>query len=175
MLSFNQYLIEGNLLQQRVNKHLSKGVSIGAVSPEGAHTQSKEAHDKAHADIKGHLDAARKAGHIGGWSGPHKGQYQYGGKDEVAKEGSYLVHAAGNKPEHHEKMVGALKKIGEKHKQESILSINKEKEGHWHHLSASSKSGDREYQGKVKYDKPLSHETGRTEMKKGGHSFTTVK
>ena len=175
MLTFNQFLIEGNELQQRVNKHLAKGVSIGAVSPEGAHTDTKEKLASAHADIKKHLDSARKAGHIGGWSGPHKGQYQYGGKDEVAKEGSYLVHAAGDKPEHHEHMVNALKKIGNAHKQESILSINKNKEGHWHHLDKSAKSGEKEYQGKVKYDKPLSHETGRTEMKKGGHSFTTVK
>lgn len=175
MLSFRQFLTEGNELQQKVNKHLAKGVSIGAVSPEGSHTDSPEKLASAHAEIKGHLEKARKEGHIGGWSGPHKGQYQYGGSHEVAKEGSYLVHAAGDKPEHHEKMVGALKKIGNAHKQESILSINRQKEGHWHHLDASSKAGTSEYQGKVKYDRPLAHETGRTQMKKGTHSFTTVK
>ena len=42
MLSLKQYIVEGNPLQQKVNKHISQGRSIGAVSPEGAHTDTPE-------------------------------------------------------------------------------------------------------------------------------------
>jgi len=175
MKTLKQYITEGNELQQRINKHVGKGVSVGAVSPEGSHTDTPEKLKAAHHEIKKDLEAARKAGHIGGWSGPHKGQYQYGGTHEVAHESSYLVHASGEGEEHHKKMVGALSHIGNKHKQESVLSVNKNKEGHWHHLEKSAKKGESEYQGKLKYDKPLAKDTGRTQMKKGGHSFTTEK
>jgi hypothetical protein len=175
MKTLKQYITEGNELQQRINKHISKGVSVGAISPEGSHTDTPEKLKAAHKKIQSDLDNARKEGHIGGWSGPHKGQYQYGGTHEVAHESSYVVHAAGEGDEHHKKMVNALSKIGNEHKQESVLSVNKEKKGHWHYLSKSDKPGKAEYQGKLKYNKPLAQGTGRTQMKKGGHSFTTEK
>lgn len=175
MKSLIQFINEGNELQQKVNKHITKKVSVGAVSPEGSHTDTPEKKKAAHAELKKDLESQRKAGNIGGWSGPHKGQYQYGGANEVSKEGSYLVHAKGEKERHHNRMVKTLSKIGNKHKQETILSLDKKKEGHWHHLDKSAKKGEKEYQGKLKYDKPLEKDTGRTEMKKGGHSFTTVK
>lgn len=173
MLEFKQFITEGNELQQKVNKHVSQGVSVGAVSPEGSHTENPENRKAAHAEIKNDLESARKAGHIGGWSGPHKGQYQYGGEHEVSHEGSYLVHASGEGKEHHERMVGALSKIGNKHKQESVLSVSGEKKANWHHLNASAKKGETEYRGNLKYNVPLSQKSpGRTQMKKGG-SFTS--
>jgi len=191
MLSLKEYLIvsdektvqldEGNLLQQRVNKHLTKGISIGAISPEGPHTDTTEKLHDAHKQIKSDLESARESGHIGGWSGPHKGQYRYGSSPhEVAKEGSYIVHAADSNKESHHNMVNALKHIGNKHNQESVLSVNAKKSANWHYLKGE-KEGKKEYQGKLKYNKALTYDekrqegTGRTEMKKGGHSFTSEK
>ena len=114
MLSLKQYIVEGNPLQQKVNKHLASGHSIGAVSPEGPHTDTPEKKKAAHAEMQKDLDHAHKSGHIGGWSGPHKGEYQYGGEHEVSHEGSYLVHASEKGKEGHNKMVHALKKVGNK-------------------------------------------------------------
>lgn len=182
MLSLKEYfntieldtLNEGNLLQQRVNKHITKGVSIGAISPEGPHTDTPEKLDHAHKTMKLDLEAARKGGHIGGWSGPHKGQYRYGDSpSEVAKEGSYLVHAKDAHEDSHHRMVGALSRIGVKHNQESVLSVSANKSAKWHYLKGEH-AGKTESQGKMKYNRPLSKDTGRTEMKKGGHSFTSV-
>lgn len=174
-----EHLEEGNLLQQRVNKHLAKGVSIGAVSPEGPHTDSKESLQDAHKQIKTDLESARISKHIGGWSGPHRGQYRYGSNPhEVAKEGSYIVHATDSSKDSHHRMVAALKHIGTKHNQESVLSVNAKKSANWHYLKGE-KEGKEEYQGKLKYNRPLTYDekkqegTGRTELKKGGHSFTS--
>ena len=165
----------GNLLQQRVNKHVSRGVSVGAISPEGPHTDTKEKLANAHNEMKSDLEKARQAGHIGGWSGPHKGQYRYGDSpDEVAHESSYIVHAAGKGKESHNNMVNSLSKIGRKHNQESVLSVNSKKKATWHYLKGE-KEGKNEYQGKLKYDRPLAKDTGRTELKRGGHSFTSEK
>jgi len=174
MLNFRQFITEGNELQQRINKHVSNGVGVGAISPEGAHTSTPEKKKGAHEQIRNDLESARKSGHIGGWTGPHKGQYQYGGEHEVSHEGSYIVHAAGNTDEHHKTMVGALSRIGNKHKQESVLSVDKEKNANWHHLDASEKKGQTEYKGKLKYNVPLSQKSpGRTLMKRGSGSFTS--
>lgn len=169
-----EILSEGNTLQQRVNKHVTHGVSIGAVSPERSE-HSPEQKKKGHAEIKKDLESARKSGHIGGWSGPHKGQYKYAeGEHDVANEGSYIVHAAGNTAEHHKKMVSALSKIGNKHGQESVLSVGgKSKSAKWHHLSSSPKSGETESQGKLKYNKPLETGGGRTKLKGSSQSFTS--
>jgi len=176
-----EHLEEGNLLQQRVNKHLAKGVSIGAISPEGSHTDTKESLHDAHKQIKTDLESARSSGHIGGWSGPHRGQYRYGSNPhEVAKEGSYIVHATDSNKDSHHRMVTALKHIGTKHNQESVLSVNAKKSANWHYLRGE-KEGTKEYQGKLKYNKPLTYDekkqegTGRTELKRGGHSFTSEK
>ena len=188
MLSLKEYyntielnqLNEGNELQQRVNKHITKGVSIGAISPEGPHTDTPEKLEHAHKVMKLDLEAARKGGHIGGWSGPHKGQYKYDDSpDSVAKESSYLVHAKNSHENSHHTMVGALSRIGEKHNQESVLSVSADKSAKWHYLKGEH-AGKTENKGKMKYDRELKYNketgegTGRTEMKKGGHSFTSV-
>jgi hypothetical protein len=174
-------LDEGNELQQKVNKHISKGVSVGAVSPEGKHTNTPEKMKAAHAKIKTDLEASRKSGHIGGWSGPHKGQYRYGGEHEVSHEGSYLVHAKSADKKHHGNMLGALKKVGNVHKQETILSVRgnrgnaSDKNAHWHHLNNSKTKGQKEDKGKLKYNQPLAQDTGRTQMKGSTQSFTSKK
>ena len=175
MMSFKDYLVEGNELQQKVNKHISKGVGIGTISPEGKHTDNKEKKAAAHSDIRADLEAARQAGHIGGWSGPHKGQYRYGGESDVSHEGSYIAHAKSDSDDHHDQMMNKLKEIGNKHKQEAVMSVNaKTKEGHWHYLKNSSQEGKKESQGKLTYNRPLKKDTGRTQLKKSPHSFTTV-
>lgn len=180
MLTFKGFLTEGNPLQQKVNKHLKTDHSIGAVSPEGAHTDTPEKKKAAHAEIQKDLESAKKSGHIGGWSGPHKGEYQYGGEHEVSHEGSYLVHAAEKGKEGHNKMVHALKNVGNKHKQESILAVHHATHtGSWHHLDASAKKGQVENQGKVHYNvkvKPGEERgKGRTRMKGTDHTFTAYK
>lgn len=182
MYSLKQFIAEGNILQQRVNKHLSTGSSIGAVSPEGPHTDTPEKKKLAHSEIQKDLEHARKSGHIGGWSGPHKGEYQYGGEHDVSREGSYLVHAAEKGEEGHKKMVNALKNVGNKHKQESILSIHhKSHEGSWHHLNSSDKAGQEENKGKLHYNikvdpkDTMQKGAGRTKMKGTQHTFTTYK
>lgn len=174
MLTFKTYITEGNLLQQRIHKHLSSGKSVGAISPEGPHTDTPEKKKNAHKEIRKDLEHARKHGHIGGWSGPHKGEYQYGsGSHDVAREGSYLVHSAGHSEEHHKNMVKSLSHIGNKHNQESIFSADHKGQSHWHHLKASPKSGEKEFKGTIHYDVKLKKSEGRTSMKRGGHSFTT--
>ena len=179
MLSFKQHtqLDEGNVLQQKVNKHVSQGRSIGALSPEGSHTDTPEKLKAAHHEMRSDLEKARKAGHIGGWSGPHKGEYRYAsdsGEEHVGHEGSYMVHAKEAGKEHHDKMVHALSKIGDKHKQQSVLSVNHEGSAKWHHLENSPKKGQIEDKGKLKYNKPLEKDKveGRTKFK-SGHSFTS--
>jgi hypothetical protein len=179
MLSLKQYIVEGNPLQQKVNKHLASGHSIGAVSPEGPHTDTPEKKKAAHAEMQKDLDHAHKSGHIGGWSGPHKGEYQYGGEHEVSHEGSYLVHASEKGKEGHNKMVHALKKVGNKHKQESILAVHhKSHEGSWHHLDASAKSRKVENQGKVHYNVKVKpgEEKGKGRTRLGANqTFTAYK
>ena len=189
VFSFKDYVSkriieEGNELQQRFHKHISRGIGIGAVSPEGDHTKTEEEIDAAHAMIRSDLESARKSGHIGGWSGPHKGQYRYDkGEGDIAHEKSYLAHAKSDSDEHHDQMVDKLKEIGNKHNQETILVVNpKNKKGHWHYLKNSwdkkkkkSKDGEKAYQGKVVYNRPLKQSTGNTQIKDTKHSFTTIK
>lgn len=192
MLSLKEFIVdsvvqidEGNLLQQRVNKHLAKGVSIGAVSPEGPHTDSPEKLKSAHDTMKNDLESARKSGHIGGWSGPHKGEYKYlrdpsdRSTEDISHESSYLVHAKDESQSSHHNMIKSLKNIGSKHNQESVLSVDAKKKANWHYLKGE-KEGTREYKGKVHYDLPTRAATktdpgrpGRTELKRGGHSFTS--
>ena len=175
MQSLKQFISEGNELQQRINKHIVRGESVGAISPEGSHTDTPEKLKAAHSQMKQDLEAARKAGKIGGWSGPHKGQYQYGGHNEVAHESSYVVHAAGHEQEHHDNMVKALSEIGNKHKQESVLSVDRNKKAQWHYLNKSDKPGTASDQGKLAYNRPLARDTGRTQLKGSSQSFTSVK
>jgi hypothetical protein len=173
VLSLKQFIVEGNEIQQRVNKHLTKGRSVGTISPEGPHTDTPEKTAAAHKQMQGHLEAARKAGHIGGWSGPHKGQYQYGsGAKDVAKEGAYVVHSKGGEKEHHDSLVHHLKKIGNEHKQESVMHVKPSGEASYHHLDRSDKKGSEQHLGKMHYNRPLKQGGGNTQMKKGGHSFT---
>lgn len=189
MLSLKQHsqLNEGNPLQQKVNKHISNGRSIGAVSPEGAHTDTPEKLEHAHSEMKKDLEHARKSGHIGGWSGPHRGEYQYKsdeGDEKVSQEGSYLVHAKDKGEDGHKKMVHSLSKIGNKNKQESILSVHHEtQEAKWHHLNNSPKKGEIEHKGKLRYNVKVNPNAeteaerdkgrGRTGMKNSAHSFTS--
>ena len=189
MQSFKQYiqLDEGNPLQQKVNKHVSQGRSIGAVSPEGAHTDTPEKLKHAHSEIKKDLEHARKSGHIGGWSGPHKGEYQYKsdeGTEKVSHEGSYLVHAKHEGAEGHKKMVHSLSGIGNKHKQETVLSVHhKTQDANWHHLNNSPKKGEVEHKGKLHYNVKVNPNAesdaekekgrGRTVLKGSSHSFTS--
>jgi hypothetical protein len=168
MLTLIQFLNEGNEAQQRINKHLTKGHSVGTISPEGPHTETPEKTKAAHAKMKSDLDSARKSGHISGWSGPHKGQYQYGsGKHDVAKEGAYVVHHSD-----HEQMVKHLKKIGNEHNQETIMHVKSDGNAHYSHLNRSEKKGEEEHKGKMHYNMPLKQGGGNTKMKGGKTSFT---
>lgn len=166
MQSFKDFLSEGNQLQQKINKQLSRGNSVGTISPEGPHTNTAEKKSAAHSKIKSDLESARKSGHIGGWSGPHSGQYQYGsGSHEVAKEGSYITHSSGSTPEHHDKLLHTLKKLGNAHNQESVLNIKSSGEGSYHHLDRSERKGKVDNIGKTHYNVPLGIEGGNTKLK----------
>jgi hypothetical protein len=170
MLSLKQYLQldEGNELQQRVNKHLAKGHSIGTVSPEGPHTDTPEKTKAAHAKLRSDLEASRKSGKISGWSGPHKGQYQYGsGSHQVSHEGAYVVHH-----HDHKEMVSHLKKLGNEHNQETTMHVKPSGEAHYSHLNRSSQKGREEPKGKIHYNVPLVQDEGNTKMKRGKTSFT---
>jgi hypothetical protein len=80
--------------------------------------------------------------------------------------------------------VHSLSSIGNKHKQESILSVHhKTQESNWHHLNNSPKKGEVEHNGKLHYNVKVNPDAeteeekqkgrGRTGLKKSGHSFTS--
>lgn len=168
MLSFQQFIIEGNEVQQRIHKQLVRGHSVGTISPEGPHTDTPAKKKASHVQMRSDLEQARKEGHISGWSGPHKGQYQYGsGAHEVAKEGAYVVHHY-----HHGDMVKKLKELGNKHNQETIMHVAPSGEAHYSHLNRSEKRGEEQHMGRMHYNKPLKQGGGNTQLKHGKTSFT---
>jgi hypothetical protein len=173
LIDSEEDLTEGNANQKRVNKHLSAGRSIGIVSHEGPHTDTPARKSAAETHIKSHLEAAKKAGHIGGWSGPHKGQYKYAdGPKDIAKEGSFVVYSAGHSKEHHETLKKTIKHIGNVHNQESVLTAHPKDGAKLHFLKRSPRPNTTRHLGGIAHNKELTTGSGNTEFKKG-KSITT--
>jgi len=180
---------EGNVLQQRFNKFLSNGISVGMISPEAGEYLVKElkvgktgdpdtdnAIDKKNAKkvIPKDLESARSQGLIGGWSGPNVGVYQPDPEADVYPEDSYIVHAVDSSEEKTELMIETLKEIGTKYNQESIMYVYPNGESYWFYLKDSwdgkHKQGEIVSKGKLHYDVPLHARgdiQGRTELVKG--------
>jgi hypothetical protein len=167
-------IAEGNQNQQKINKKLSSGKSLGFISHEGPHNEGNPAQRKAdERTLRTDLESARKAGHIGGWSGPHKGQYKYAsGPKDVAKEKSYIIHSAGSTKEHHAQLRHTLKALGNKHNQESVLDVHPSGKASLSHLKRSPKTGQKERMGTLTHNKELTTGSGNTGFKKGSGSVT---
>lgn len=163
-------IAEGNQNQQRINKKMTSGKSLGFVSHEGSHNQDNPAQKKADEHrLRSDLESARKAGHIGGWSGPHKGQYKYdAGQGDVSKEKSYIVHSAGSTKAHHKQMEKTLKAVGSAHNQESVLTTHPTGKTSLHYL----KTGKKQHMGTMAHNKDLTTGSGNTAFKKGSGSVT---
>ena len=110
MLTFNQFLNEGNPLYHNVEKPLSQGKEVGTVSSErgGMSKKDKKTADKS---LQGDLSRLRKKGAIGGYKSA-RGRYQYAepkaGESGIAKEKSYVVRSGeGKKAKHFTKIMTA--------------------------------------------------------------------
>lgn len=169
MLSFFEYLEEGNKLRKKVVEPLSKGQNVGIVSAErgGMNRGEKRKADK---NLTGDLERLRKSGAIGG-HGKAGGEYQYAepkaGESGIAKEKSHVVSASSNpsKAKHFGKI---LKGLRARHGQETTAEITPNKEMKYHHAG-----GKETPEGKVRLNKPMQTGSGRTRLK--GGSFTTEK
>ena len=171
MLSFFEYLQEGNKLYTNVEKPLSQGKEISTVSAERG---SRTSHWNKQADksLQGDLKRLRKKGAIGGYKSA-KGRYQYAepkaGESGISKEKSYVVRSGeGRKSKHFGKIMSAL---GKRYGQESIMKVKPNKEAEYHYPSDKKKV---DKQGKLTYNKPLSTGGGDTSFS-GKSSFTTKK
>jgi len=179
-------LSEGNVLQQRFNKWLSKGITIGMISPETSQYSGElrisddEDKNKANAKlkIKDDLRDAVSSGLIGGWSGPNTGIYQPEPDSDVYPEESYIVHAIDSSKEKTDAMIQTLKSIGKKYGQESIMVVLPNGSSYWLYLrdaydydtnEVKHKKGSIVGKGKLHYNVPLHARQdiqGRTELVK---------
>ena len=171
MLSFIDFLQEGNPLYKNVEQPLSQGKEVGTVSSErgGMSRKEKKSADKS---LQGDLARLRKKGHIGGYKSA-RGRYQYAepkaGESGIAKEKSYVVRSGeGSKKKHFSKIMSAL---GKRYGQESIMKIKSDKSAEYHYPSDKKKV---DKQGKITYNKPLTTGGGDTSFR-GKSSFTTKK
>ena len=169
MLTFKQFVAEGNPLYHNVEKPLSKGKTIGTVSSErGAMTKKeKKSADKS---LQKDLARLRSKGAIGGYKSA-RGRYQYAepkaGESGVAKEKSYVVRQGeGSKSKHFDKIMSAL---GKRYGQESTMKVKPNKEAEYHYPADKKKVNKL---GKLTYNKPLSTGGGDTSFR-GKQSFTT--
>ena len=169
MLTFNQFLNEGNPLYHNVEKPLSQGKEVGTVSSErgGMSKKDKKTADKS---LQGDLSRLRKKGAIGGYKSA-RGRYQYAepkaGESGIAKEKSYVVRSGeGSKGKHFARLMTAL---GKRYGQESIMRVKSDKSAEYRYPSDKKKVDN---QGKITYNKPLSTGGGDTSFR-GKSSFTT--
>ena len=168
-------LNEGNPVQQRFNKWLDRGYTLGMISPESTHDHMVKAHKGsiplAHEKMVKGLYYGRKANEILGWTGPHAGQYVYNPGDssdpsedqplEVGQEGSYIVIPTGTDEESVQKMIRFLKKLGNAFFQESVMIITPDKQTKYIYLKRRMPDkADQEYEvGKAHYNKELATST----------------
>ena len=171
MLSFIDFLQEGNKLYKNVEQPLSQGKEVGTVSSErgGMSGKQKKTADKA---LQGDLARLRGKGAISGYKSA-RGRYQYAepkaGESGIAKEKSYVVRSGeGSKQKHFGKIMTAL---GKRYGQESIMKVKSNKSAEYHYPSEKGKVDN---QGKITYNKPLSTGGGDTSFA-GKQSFTTKK
>ena len=173
-------LLEGNPLWHKLEEWGTKGVHIGAVSPE--RSDMDDATRKiVNKKMVEHLENARQKGLIGGWSGPHTGAYQED-KDvmSTSKEKSYYVHAKSDSEEDHKNMLKTLYQAGDytspekKDNQESILLISPDRRVWWQYLRNSENPGKVEYQGTIEHHPKIGQGVGYTMLnKKPQYSFTS--
>jgi hypothetical protein len=171
VLSFFEFINEGNKLYANVEKPLSQGKEIGTVSSErgGMSRKEKKGADKA---LQGDLSRLRSKGAIGGYKSA-KGRYQYAepkaGESGIAKEKSYVVRSGeGSKGKHFSRIMSAL---GKRYGQESIMRVKSDKSAEYRYPSDKGKVDN---QGKITYNRPLTTGGGDTSFK-GKSSFTTKK
>ena len=168
MLSFFEYLQEGNKLYSNVEKPLSQGKGVSTVSAE-RYGRSSYWNKQADKSLKGDLSRLRKKGAIGGYKST-VGRYQDKEKapGDIDTEKSYVVRQSSKvNPERHRKIVNAL---GKRYGQQSTMHISPNKEAEYNYMG--SKKVDK--QGKVVYNRPLSGGGGDTSFRKK-QSFTTEK
>jgi hypothetical protein len=131
--------------------------------------QKKEAHAKIEKDLQ-HL---RTIGAIKGWKSA-AGRYKYdSGEKDIAKEKSYVVRS-GDNPKKSRHFMDIIKALGNRHGQESIMGIDKNKKAEYSYLKASESPGKTKDMGKVHYNVPLKKDGGDTAFKKT-QSFTAYK
>ena len=169
MLTFTEFLQEGNKLYSNVEKPLSQGKSVSTVSAE-RYTRSKHWNKEADKSLKGDLSRLTKKGAIGGFKRA-TGRYQDKDKaqGDIDKEKSYVVRQGSKtSPERHKKIVNAL---GKRYGQQSTMHIKPNKEAEYNYMDDKKKV---DKQGKVVYNRPLKGGGGDTSFK-GKQSFTTEK
>lgn len=193
-------LNEGNPVQQKFNKWLERGYTLGIVSPESTEEHMLKAHEGstplAHKKMVKGLYYGKKANEILGWTGPHAGQYVYNPEADsnpsedqplhVGQEGSYIVIPTGTDEESVQKMIRFIKKMGNAFFQESVMIITPDRQTKYIYLKrrVPHKADQEDPIGKAHYNKPLATSTksfgagGRTAFKKssgkisGKDSFT---
>ena len=180
---FEELLLEaGNPLWHKLEEWGTKGVHIGAVSPERSY-MSPETKKIVNAKMVAHLEDARQKGLIGGWSGPHLGGYvEDKASNKIAKENSYFVHAKSPAEEDHKSMLKVLYQAGDytstekKDNQESIALISPDRHVWWQYLRNSKDPGKIVYKGEIKHNPEVVDDLGFTSFdKKQRYTFTSKK
>jgi hypothetical protein len=169
MLSFFEYLQEGNKLYSNVEKPLSQGKNVSTVSAE-RYSRSKYWNKQADKSLQGDLSRLTKKGAIGGFKRTI-GRYQDTEKapGDVDKEKSYVVRQGSKvSPERHKRIVNA---IGKRYGQQSTMHIKPNKEAEYSYMDDKNKV---DKQGKVVYNRTLKGGGGDTSFA-GKQSFTTQK
>lgn len=177
MLSFFQYLNEVRL--SRIAGSLAKGDTVTTMSPERG-DMSPEQRASAHKTFQSRLSREQKKGNISSFSGPHGGQYQYadpkpGEKSSgVSKEGSYTIRfAKGSKAG---KYAGKIsRQLGKSQDQESVAIAKKGGSGTAKmHLAytGGERKGEVDKLGSLRYNRPMTTGSGRTQLKHSGSSYT---
>lgn len=169
MLTFFEFLEEGNKLYKNVEQPLSQGKTVSTVSAE-RYNRSKHWNKEADKSLKGDLARLTKKGALGGYKRA-TGRYQDTEKahGDLDKEKSFVVRQGKNvSPERHKKIVNA---IGKRYGQQSTMHIKPSKEAEYHYMDDKKKVDP---QGKAVYNKPLTSGGGDTSFR-GKQSFTTRK
>lgn len=174
VLTFFEYLQEGNKLYSNVEKPLSQGKSVSTVSAE-RYNRSSHWNKQADKSLKGDLSRLRKKGAIGGYKST-VGRYQDKEKapGDIDTEKSYVVRQSSKvSSERHKKIVNAL---GKRYGQQSTMHISPNKQAEYHYMGDKKKVDKK---GKIQYNRPLVPKKGEegagdTSFRKKS-SFTTEK
>ena len=168
-------LNEGNPVQQKFNKWLERGYTLGIISPESTNEHMTKAHEGSiplsHEKMVKGLYYGKKANEILGWTGPHAGQYVYNidsssdpSEDQplhLGQEGSYIVIPTGTDEESVQKMIRFIKKIGNAFFQESVMIITPDRQTKYIYLKrrVPHKADQEDHIGKAHYNKELATST----------------